>query len=139
MTITVQTLLNADINTVWSAITDPDQMRAWYFEDMPDFKPEVGFTTGFPMKSTTQTFNALWKVLEVEPKKRIVCEWRYKAYDGRGTVAFNLEDVDGQTRFTVENKGLETFPQSVPEFTEESCRAGWEYFVQGRLPEYLER
>jgi hypothetical protein len=26
---------------VWKAITDPAQMRQWYFEEMPGFKPEV--------------------------------------------------------------------------------------------------
>jgi len=31
----------------------------------------------------------------------------------------------------------QSFPQDIPEFTRESGKAGWEYFIQQRLPSFL--
>jgi hypothetical protein len=32
-------------SAVWDAITKIGEMRKWYFENIPDFKAEVGFST----------------------------------------------------------------------------------------------
>ena len=41
--IIVEHSFDASAETVWRAITDVDQMRQWYFENIPDFRAEVGF------------------------------------------------------------------------------------------------
>ena len=48
------TLLSPEIRrsaeTVWQAITDKDQMRQWFFEEMTDFDPVPGFETQFTVR-----------------------------------------------------------------------------------------
>lgn len=137
MAVTLSTLVSAPRAAVWDALTRPEQMREWYFANMPDFRAEVGFTTDFRMQSETRTFTAHWEVTRVDPGKEITYVWSYAEYPGAGPVTFTLADADGGTRVTVYNEGLESFPDGIPEFTEESCRGGWEYFLQQRLPAYL--
>jgi len=45
--IIVEQTFNTSVDTVWNALTEIDQMRKWYFESIPSFKPEVGFETQF--------------------------------------------------------------------------------------------
>jgi uncharacterized protein YndB with AHSA1/START domain len=136
--IEVQTLLSASPEAVWEAITQIEKMRKWYFENIPDFKPQVGFTTQFPVESETRIFTHVWEVTKVIPQKQICYNWSYAEYEGKANVCFVLEPVDGGTKLTLAFDGIETFPNDVPEFTEESCRAGWEYFLGESLPNYLE-
>lgn len=43
----VEQSFNTPIEVLWNAITEIDQMRQWLFENIPAFKPEVGFETQF--------------------------------------------------------------------------------------------
>ena len=52
---------------LWDAITQLNQMTQWFFENIPDFKPEVGFKTSFIVESGNRQFNHLW-----EPSKEIL-------------------------------------------------------------------
>lgn len=61
----------ASIEAVWSAITDIDEMRQWYFDNIPGFKPEVGFETQFTVFNEGRVFPHLWTVTEVVPLGKI--------------------------------------------------------------------
>ncbi|HYI78352.1 MAG TPA: SRPBCC domain-containing protein, partial [Chryseolinea sp.] len=39
--IIMEVIFAVDLNEVWQAITDKDQMKEWYF-DIKDFRPEPG-------------------------------------------------------------------------------------------------
>jgi len=41
--VVVEQSFNAAPEIVWKAKTEIDQMRQWYFDNIPDFKPEIGF------------------------------------------------------------------------------------------------
>ncbi len=41
-----------------------------FIENLPDFKPEVGFKTKFNVQAPSRDFMHLWEVVEVIPKKR---------------------------------------------------------------------
>ena len=41
----VEQIFNTTIANVWDAITELDQMKQWYFNNIESFKPEVGFET----------------------------------------------------------------------------------------------
>lgn len=125
----------ADI--VWRAITDVDEMTQWFFENIPSFKPEVGFNTQFTVRSGERAFLHLWEVTEVVPMRKIVYSWKYETYPGEASVLFELTQEGESTRLKLTNIVLEDFPDDIPEFKRESCVAGWEYFIQGRLKEYL--
>ena len=110
----------------------------WYFENIPDFKPEVGFETSFLIENEGRKFTHEWKITEVEPLKKITYEWRFKEYPTiLGVVTFLISEKENKTLLKVTNQGIETWPNNVPEFTRESCQGGWEYFINQNLKNYI--
>lgn len=126
-------------DAVWLAVTKPDLMRQWYFEAIEDFRPEVGFETEFDVESGGRIFRHRWKVTGVVPGESITYTWRYGGFPGLGSTAWKLSKTDDGTKLVLICTGIESFPQDIPEFTRESCRAGWEYFIQQSLPSFLNR
>jgi len=124
--------------SVWDAITDIRQMRQWYFENIPDFKPEVGFKTQFEVRSGDRIFPHRWKITEVIPSKKITYNWKYDGYPGDSFVTFELFPHNDQTLLRLTTEIVEDFPQDIPEFRRESCVGGWTYFIQNSLKDYLE-
>lgn len=133
----VEQLFNQPIETVWNAITQLDQMKLWFFENIQSFEAVVGFETQFNVKAPSRDFLHCWKIIEVIPNQKIVYSWKYQNIKGEGTVTFEVFQENYQTKLILTNEGLESFPPSIPEFARESCIAGWNYFIQQRLTEYL--
>jgi uncharacterized protein YndB with AHSA1/START domain len=132
--------VEAPLEAVWQAITNVKEMRQWFFENMPNFKPKVGFTTAFNVQSTTQSFYHMWEVTEVILHKKITYSWQYKEYpEGISFSTFHIEKVsNSSSKLTVICTGLDTFPANVPEFSRKSCLGGWNYFTQ-RLKAFVEK
>jgi uncharacterized protein YndB with AHSA1/START domain len=78
--IVVETIFNSSIEKVWDAITNIDQMRHWYFENIPEFKPEVGFETKFNVKSEERNFLHIWKITDLENLRMIKYNWEFKGF-----------------------------------------------------------
>ena len=135
--VVVEETFEASIDTVWKAITDIDLMRQWYFDNIPDFKPEVGFETRFDVTNEGRTFPHLWKVTEVIPSKKIVYDWRFDGYPGDSFVAFELSGDDKATKLRLSCHVREDFPDNIPEFKRENCLAGWQYFISQSLKQFL--
>jgi uncharacterized protein YndB with AHSA1/START domain len=114
-------------------------MRSWFFENIPAFKPEVGFETGFDVQSQRRNFHHLWRVTEVIPNRKLTYQWKYREYPGDSFVTFELSTEDGKTKLTLTALVVEDFPDDIPEFRRESCLAGWTYFIQDRLKTFLDR
>lgn len=133
----VEKQLNNNIELVWKAITQIDQMKQWFFEQIEKFEPIVGFETSFIVKSGDRVFPHLWKITEVIPQNRITYNWRYEGYAGNSYVTFKLESKNNGTQIKVITKIVEDFTDDIPEFQPESCIAGWEYFLD-RLNSYLQ-
>ena len=76
--IIIEHTFNVSIETIWNAITEIEQMRQWYFENIPSFKPEVGFETQFNVRSQDRNFLHMWKVTEVVPLKKITYNWKFE-------------------------------------------------------------
>lgn len=136
--IVIEQLINAPAETVWAAITEPDRMVRWFFDNIPDFKPEVGFATRFDIECKGRRFPHLWKITAVHPGKSITYDWRYEGYEGAAAVTFELVSADEATRVRLTNRVVEDFQEGIPEFTREAGVGGWSYFIQDRLKEYLE-
>ena len=73
----IEQSFNASPEVVWKSITENEQMHQWYFNNIPAFKPEIGFETQFVVQSGDRKFLHMWKVIEVVPKKRLVYNWKY--------------------------------------------------------------
>ncbi len=136
--IIVEQSFDTSIESVWKAITEVDQMRQWYFENIPSFKPEVGFETQFNVQSGDRNFLHLWKVTEVVPLRLIRYNWKYEAYPGDSYVVFELFKENNLTKLRLTAQVLEDFPEDIPEFKRESCIEGWTYFIKKSLKEFLE-
>jgi uncharacterized protein YndB with AHSA1/START domain len=135
--IVVEQTFDTTLDTVWKSITEIDLMHQWYFDNIPAFKPEVGFETSFKVQSGGRDFLHLWKVTEVVPRKRISYDWRFAGYPGESSVAFELFDTGEFITLRLTVTVREDFPEDIPEFKRESCVDGWKYFIKERLKGYL--
>ena len=131
--IIVEQTFNTSIDIVWNSITEIDQMRQWYFENIPAFKPEVGFETRFNVQSQGRSFLHIWKVTEVVPLKRITYNWKYENYPGDSFVVFELFKQNNLTKLRLTHQVQESFPENISEFSRESCLEGWTFFIKRSL------
>jgi uncharacterized protein YndB with AHSA1/START domain len=121
--IIIEQTFNRPVEIVWNSITDIKLMRQWYFDNIPSFKPEVGFE---------------WKVTEVIPLKLIKYNWRYEDYFGDSHVIFELFKQNTSTLLRLTHIVNEDFSDDIPEFSRESGLQGWTYFIKESLVKYIE-
>lgn len=133
----IERTINAPIKTVWSAITDKDQMKKWYF-DLPEFKPEVGFEFSFVGGTEDHSYVHLCKITEVVTGRKLTHSWRYQGYEGNSFVTFELFEEGSQTRVKLSHTGLETFPQNNKDFARENFAQGWTDIIGTNLKNFLE-
>jgi uncharacterized protein YndB with AHSA1/START domain len=126
--IVVEQVLASSLEEAWDALTNHELMTQWFFEDIPDFKEEVGFKTEFLVVSEDRNFTHQWEVKEVVPGVKLVLGWSYVEYEGSADVSFELRQEGMSTLLTITNGSLTSFPDDVPEFERDSCEAGWRYF-----------
>ena len=130
---------NSPIEKVWSAITDRDEMKQWYF-NLSEFKAEVGFKFEF-LGGPKDGIQYLHKceILEVIPENRLTYSWRYDGYPGNSFVTFELFKKDDGTLLRLTHKGLETFPAENKDFASENFSKGWNSIINVGLQKYLEK
>jgi uncharacterized protein YndB with AHSA1/START domain len=91
--------LPAPPDEVWEALTDPDQLAAWFGGDL-EIDPTPGGVTRYRGDDGEVRVGA---VREAEPGRRLSFEW-WDPTDGRrdaSRVEFDLEEVEEGTRLTV--------------------------------------
>lgn len=136
----VKKIINKPIKEVWKSITVLGEMKQWFFENIPDFKAEVGFKTEFVVKAETNSFLHVWEILNVVPEKLIRYSWKYPEYvEQPSFVSFELIEVEDEaTEVIIIAEEISHYPQDILEFRYESCKGGWEYFIN-RLKEFCEK
>ena len=127
------------IKDLWNAITNPHEMKQWYFPGIPDFKAEVGFETRFNVEAPSRDFLHIWKVTEVIPGQKITYDWSYEGIPGESFVVWELSETPGGCKLTFSHNVTENFPQDDPMFSREAGETGWNYFVRQQLPAYFAR
>ena len=130
--------LNASVQKVWTAITDKDAMKNWYFE-VEEFKPEVGFEFQFWGESEGTKYLHLCKVTEAASEKKLAYSWKYDGYTGESLVTFELFAEGDKTRLKLTHEGIETFPTEVFGLAREGFEEGWNYILNTALKNYLEK
>jgi uncharacterized protein YndB with AHSA1/START domain len=133
----IERIFDAPASIIWKALTDKNEMKKWYF-DIADFKPEVGFEFTFNGGSENKTYVHLCIVKEAIPNKKLSYTWRYKDYQGISLVTFELFPEGDKTKLKLTHEGLESFPQTSPDFAKTSFEKGWTYIVTESLKKYLE-
>jgi uncharacterized protein YndB with AHSA1/START domain len=137
--IQLERLFNAPIEKVWTALTDKNEMKVWYF-DLKEFKPEIGFKfsfTGGP--SPEKQYLHLCEITEVIPGKKLSHSWRYDRYPGNSFLTFELSPQGNKTLLKLTHKDLGTFPQDNPDFARKNFEEGWNSFIHDSLKNYLEK
>lgn len=123
---------------VWNAITSLQQMKQWYFSNIPSFEATKGFKTNFIVQNEDRIFPHYWKVTEVIPSKKIAYEWTFKGYQGKGLSEFELFEDGDMTLLKLTFTVLEKFPDTIPEFKRQSGLDGWNYYIKGTLKDYMD-
>lgn len=136
-TIVVKHSYEAPIAAVWQAITDPSQMKQWYF-DMPEFRAEVGCEFSFISVSADLTKHLLCKVTEVIPGRKISYIWKYAGYEGESLVTFDLSELSGRTTLTITHTGISALPKKMHEHGI-GFQAGWTQLTDISLRAFLEK
>ena len=88
--IIVEQIFEVNKERIWRSITEFDEMVKWYFDNIPDFQPVVGFRTEFNILSGERSFLHKWHVTEVIPNRKIVYNWQYEGYEGSADVCFEV-------------------------------------------------
>ncbi len=135
--IVIQIKTQASISSIWRAFTLLSELRQWLFAEIPSFVAEEGFSTEFDILAGERTFNHVWVVKEVIKKEKIVVEWSYTGYEGKGDVSYEIIKDRLHNIIRVTNTVTQDFDNNIPEFKRESAVNGWKYFVQDRLVKYL--
>lgn len=137
--IIVEETFDTSIEDVWNAITVPERMRQWYFNNIASFEPKVGYETRFVVQVEERTFPHVWKVTLVVPMKRICYEWQFDGYPGRGVSDFELYKSGSRAGLRLTYTVLDDFPDDIPEFKRESGVQGWNFLIRGNLTQYLQQ
>ncbi|CAL2114787.1 SRPBCC domain-containing protein [Tenacibaculum sp. 190130A14a] len=133
----VKQSFNVSINELWKAITDLNQMKQWFFENIETFEPKVGFKTKFTVQNEDRVFPHLWEITEVLPLKRVRYNWKYEGYEGDSFVTFEVFETEKGSQLVLTHKITESFTTNIEEFKRESCVGGWNWFIKERLASFL--
>ncbi|MFA6946734.1 MAG: SRPBCC domain-containing protein [Pedobacter sp.] len=134
----VERIYKAPIQKVWSAITDKNQMKEWYF-DLEMFRAEKGFKFQFTGGDENVQYLHECEILVCDPPSKLSYSWTYPEYRGYSVLTWELFEVDERkTRLRLTHEGLESFPQDNPNFRIDSFTGGWNYFINEALPEFVE-
>ena len=137
--IVVEKTYDAPVPQVWTAITDRDEMKEWYF-DLEDFKAVPGFTFSFKGgPSPEKQYQHLCEVIEAIPLKKLSYSWRYDGYPGNSLVSFDLTPEGNKTLLRLTHEGLESFPADQKDFAKSNFEEGWDQIINTSLSEYLQK
>lgn len=136
--IIVEATYAASAAQVWKAITEVDQMKQWFFPNIPNFKAEVGFKTQFMVQAPSRGFLHIWTITDAIPNQKIAYDWEFGDFEGVSNVSFDIFEKGDNTMLRVTAQINEKLPTDIPEFKRESGVGGWTYFLQDALKKYLE-
>jgi uncharacterized protein YndB with AHSA1/START domain len=140
MELTKDVFFNHPPENVWAALTDKYAVAEWLMPN--NFEPVVGHNVNFhvdKMPFTGFTGVSECEVLEIDPPRKLVYTWvSVHATKGRHppmTLSWTLEAVDGGTRLTLHQTGLE----ALNKWWRFSMTHGWGRMMKTLLPKVLQR
>lgn len=136
MPLITEQIVHCSAEKVWEALTDQDKMRVWYFPQLIEFKPIVGFN--FKFADDGSSYSKEWQVLEVVPYKEMTHSWTYIGHKGYSVVRFELIETGAQTKLKVTHTGIASFPRD-PHFIRTRFENGWRTILGVNLKSFLER
>jgi uncharacterized protein YndB with AHSA1/START domain len=136
--IRIEETFNAPMNKVWTALTDKDEMKRWYF-DLAEFRPVPGFQFRFNGgPSPEKQYVHLCEVIEADPPRKLSYTWQYRGYPGVSLLSFELFAEGNKTRLVLRHSGIPDFPADNPDFAIENFEKGWDMIIHTNMKQYLE-
>ncbi len=137
----IERTYNATPERIWQALTDPSEMKKWYF-DLPGFRAEVGCQFQFEGGTPAKSYLHLCEVKAADPNQKLAYSWRYDGYPGDTLVTFELFAPDlgrgEKTRLRLTHTGLHSFPTDNPDFAAGNFEVGWTEILGTSLMEFLQ-
>lgn len=136
-TIEIEQTYPADADKVWKSLTDPHEMRNWYF-NLPGFRPEVGYQFEFIGGTDDIQYKHFCEVVEADPKRVLSYTWRYEDNDGDSRVRFEIFPEGNSTRVRLTHSGIDSFAKCNPDLHPGNFAEGWKDIMGRMLWEHLE-
>lgn len=133
--ISKEKMFDHSIDKVWKAISEADEISAWFLK--ADFKPEVGFKYTFTAPEEQNCVPISGEVKEADPYT-LVYTWKVENTDVETLVKWVLEAVGDQTKLTLEHSGISNYSGETAVKMFNSFNGGWDNCVSG-LDKYLEK
>jgi len=135
----VERVYNVHTKDIWNVLTDNNEIKKRYFQ-LKDFKPKVGFKFDFLGGADEgPKYLHLCEITEIIEGKKIAYSWQYDGYSGNSIVNWELFDQGDKTLVRITHTGLETFDENGKDFSKESFRGGWTYFLNDALKNHLSK
>lgn len=123
---------------LWTVLTTKEHMTKWFFDNISSFQANKGFKVSFLIKNEDRNFTHQWEVKKVVDFKKLKIIWTFKEYPGKSYSTFKLRDDSDGCVLTVKAGVIDDFPEGIPEFERPSGEAGWNYFINQRLQDYID-
>lgn len=131
----IEHVFNAPVDKVWQALTDKNKIKEWYFSQVKEFKPVIGFD--FRFTNDGSAYVKEWVVTDIIEEKKLAHTWAYKGYPGISEVTFEIFGEGNKTRLKLTHTGLESFPAD-PHFARHNFESGWTRIIGSNLKNFLE-
>jgi len=137
--IIIEISFQVSVSKVWQAISDPHQMKQWYF-DVENFKPIPGIKFVFQGGDEHKVYAHYCEVKEAIPFKKLSYSWSYDHHQTDTLVTFELTaESENRTRLKLIHEGLDNLPADNKDFARENFADGWTHIIGIALKEFLEK
>ena len=129
--------VNAPVNKVWEALTDPNEMQKWMMMST-NFEPKTG--KDFTFKSdATEEWDGVFKcsVKEVVEKKKLSYTWDTSFINAETLVEFELTENGDKTELSLVHSGWDKMAANQEE-TRNAHSEGWDLRFVQKLKEVVE-
>ena len=99
--------IDADVNSVWRALVDVHELRAWWGRPVSNFEPDVG--GGFKLRYVGSPRVDTFEFTVWDDRWRIGGEWRYNSLEGFVDEMLCLVSHNGKTRVSIEQGNFKSF------------------------------
>jgi len=130
----LNTVIAADREKVWRAITQPEHFSHWFGDDLRFERLAVGEAMTFAVGKLQKTGT----IATVEPPERYAFYWTPEpGVAARTLVTFHLQAVVDGTLVKVTEEGFDALPEKVRGTRYDLHHKGWPYQTQ-RLADYVQ-
>ena len=137
--ITEIVVCHVEVDKIWQALTDVEQMKEWYFT-MNDFELAEGKQFYFYEPGENRKYKHVCTILEIKPNEEFRHTWSYpELTKGESTVSWYLKQEGEHTTVTLTHEHLETFADGGKDFDRENFVEGWNDILQNSLKTYVEK